>query len=86
MCHDLPVESVVIKLNSRGWFTGDKRFTLENLTIAMSSLFEAIHPEVMHVWEDGDCMIFNNYKYLHRRHGMANVADCDRRLVRMWFA
>lgn len=74
-----------LNLCSRGWVQGDADMTLEQMIRTMYSLFESIRPCYVHSWSEGDCLVFNNYKYLHRRHNPSNIPDSNRRLIRMWF-
>lgn len=74
-----------LNLCSRGWVQGDADMTLEQTVRTMHVLFESIRPCHVHYWSEGDCLVFNNYKYLHRLHNPSNIPDPDRRLIRMWF-
>jgi alpha-ketoglutarate-dependent taurine dioxygenase len=74
-----------LNLCSRGWVQGDADMTLEQMVRTMHALFESIRLCHVHSWSEGDCLVFNNYKYLHRRNNPSNVPDPDRRLIRMWF-
>lgn len=82
---DMRTGQEYLSLCSRGWVRGDLNMTLEQMTKAMSSLFENLKPAYIHSWRKGDCLIFNNYKYLHRRYNPDNLTDPTRRLLRMWF-
>lgn len=74
-----------LNLCSRGWVQGDADMTLEQMIRTMHALFDSIRPCRVHSWSEGDCLVFNNYKYLHRRHNPKNIPDPSRRLIRMWF-
>lgn len=74
-----------LNLCSRGWVQGDANMTLEQMSCTMYALFKIIQPCHVQSWSEGDCLVFNNYKYLHRRHNPCNIPDPDRRLIRMWF-
>lgn len=74
-----------LSLCSRGWVRGEADTTLEQVTEAMSALFSALSPVHQHRWEAGDCLVFDNIKYLHRRYNPKNHIDPDRRLLRVWF-
>lgn len=75
----------LLNLCSRGWVQGDANMTMEQMIKTMHALFESIHPCHVQSWSSGDCLVFNNYKYLHRRHNPENIIDPSRRLIRMWF-
>lgn len=74
-----------LNLCSRGWVQGDADMTLEQMIRTMHALFDSVRPCHVHSWSEGDCLVFNNYKYLHRRHNPNNISDPNRRLIRMWF-
>lgn len=74
-----------LNLCSRGWVQGDANMTLEQMSYTMHALFQCIRPCHVQSWRVGDCLVFNNYKYLHRRHNPDNIPDPGRRLIRMWF-
>ncbi|MBO6527594.1 MAG: TauD/TfdA family dioxygenase [Erythrobacter sp.] len=73
-------------LCSRGWVRGDLDMTLERMTRAMHALFEAFQPSLVHKWSAGDCLIFDNLRFVHRRFNPTNTPDPARRLIRLWFA
>jgi alpha-ketoglutarate-dependent taurine dioxygenase len=74
-----------VSMCSRGWVQGDIDLTLEEMTRAMFRLFESLKSCYVHSWSEGDCFVFNNLRYLHRRFNPVNKPDSARRLVRMWF-
>lgn len=74
-----------LSLCSRGWVRGVADTTLEQVSVAMAALYSAIVPIHQHKWEAGDCLVFDNLKYVHRRHNPDNHIDPARRLIRIWF-
>jgi alpha-ketoglutarate-dependent taurine dioxygenase len=74
-----------LSLCSRGWVRGTLDATLEQVTKAMYALFDALDPVHCQKWEAGDCLIFDNIRYVHRRHNPHNHIDPERRLIRIWF-
>lgn len=75
-----------LSLCSRGWVRGDLDVTLEQMARTMANLFDCFIPTLVHTWSAGDCLIFDNLKYVHRRFNPANIPDPARRLIRLWFA
>ncbi|SRR6266852_1442688 len=58
--------------------------SIRDITAALSELYHQLDANaVPYHWMIGDTLIFDQYKYLHRRN--SSIIDKDRKLIRMWF-
>lgn len=73
-----------LSLSSRGWVNGVGELTLEQISISMASLYQSFIPVVVQHWKSGDCLVFDNTKYVHRRSNPLKTIDPERRLIRVW--
>lgn len=74
-----------LALNSRGWVKSDK-LTLEEVVTNMSELFKSLNPTLTHFWNSGDCLVFDNLKFVHKRNNISKLVDPERRIFRFWIA
>ena len=79
-----------LMLASRGYPTPSPSLPLEatpsirEITKALSSLYQTLdHYAIRQEWHQGDVLIFDQHRYLHRRTG--GPVDHRRKLIRMWF-
>ncbi len=58
--------------------------TIRDTADAMSELYCLLDDNaIAYEWSAGDTLVFDQYRYLHRRN--SQIIDKDRKLVRMWF-